>query len=188
MDRFNEIYNKFVLEFSDIFYNIIRNNNFSDYVFLCIGSDRIIGDAFGPLVGYNLNKLLKNSYYNNIKIIGTLEDTVCYMNVIDKINSIYNENKETCIIAIDAALSKKEDIGKIIVSDKKLQLGIGMGKRKIEVGDMNIKGIVAKNTNIVSHNFRMLQNAPLNLVVKLAEITSNGIYDSINNFQNNIAI
>lgn len=123
--------------------------------------------------------MLKNTYYNNIKVVGSLDDTVCYMNVIEKINKIYKESNKTCVIAIDAALSNKEDIGKIIVSNKRLRLGAGIGKRGIDIGDISIKGIVAKNTNMVSQNFKILQNTSLNLVVKLAEITSNGIYNTI---------
>lgn len=123
--------------------------------------------------------MLKNTYYNNIKVVGTLDDTVCYMNAIEKINKIYKECSKVCIIAIDAALSDKENIGKLLVSNRKIRLGTGMGKRSIEIGDISIKGIVAKNTNIVSHNFKMLQNVSLNLVVNLAEVTSKGIYNSI---------
>lgn len=46
MENLDDIYNKFFLEFSDIFYNTIKNNDFLNYVFLCIGSDRITGDSF----------------------------------------------------------------------------------------------------------------------------------------------
>ncbi len=123
--------------------------------------------------------MLKNTYYNNIKVVGTLSDTVCYINAVEKINNIYKEFSKVCVIVVDAALSNKENIGKVLVSNKKMRLGTGMGKKSIEIGDISIKGIVAKNTNIVSHNFKMLQNVSLNLVVNLAEITSTGIYNSI---------
>lgn len=112
-------------------------------------------------------------------MVGTLSDTVCYINAVEKINNIYKEFSKVCVIVVDAALSNKENIGKVLVSNKKMRLGTGMGKKSIEIGDISIKGIVAKNTNIVSHNFKMLQNVSLNLVVNLAEITSTGIYNSI---------
>ena len=49
----------------------------------------------------------------------------------------------------------------------------------IEVGDISIKGIVAKNHNIARYNFAQLQNTSLNTVIKLAKTTANGIYDVI---------
>lgn len=51
MDNLEEVYKKFFLDFSDVFYDTIKNNDFSNYVFLCIGSDRITGDSFRPICG-----------------------------------------------------------------------------------------------------------------------------------------
>jgi len=46
-------YNKFVCEF----YNELNKNiKISNLVFLCIGTDRITGDCFGPIVGAKLKK------------------------------------------------------------------------------------------------------------------------------------
>ena len=62
-DKKNKIkYNKFICEF----YNELNEKNkaFSDLIFLCIGTDRLTGDCFGPLVG---DKLKSN--INNITIL-----------------------------------------------------------------------------------------------------------------------
>jgi len=139
-----EIYNKFVNDFSNKVYNLKSDKPFSDYIFLCVGSDKIIGDCFGPLVGENLKKDLKNFFYN-IKIIGTLEETVSGVNLENEVRKIYNTYQNPCIIAIDAALSKQEDIGKIVVSNSKMKFGVGTNNKIIEVGDISIKGIVAKD-------------------------------------------
>ena len=42
-------YNKFICDF----YNELKkfNNEYSKFIFLCIGTDRMTGDCFGPLVG-----------------------------------------------------------------------------------------------------------------------------------------
>lgn len=174
----DEVYNTFVNEFSSKIYNLKSDIPFSNYIFLCVGSDKITGDAFGPIVGDNLEKLLKK-FYNNIKVIGTLEKPVSGINLEEQVNKIYQSYKNPCIIAIDAALSKKEDIGKIIVTNTKMKFAKGVGKKNIEVGDISIKGIVAKDYKIPKYNFNELQNTSLNIVMKLAKTTSDGIYNVI---------
>lgn len=173
-----ELYNNFISDFSTKIYNLKSDEPFSDYIFLCVGSDKVTGDAFGPLVGDKLQKLFKN-YYNNISVEGTLENTISATNIEGKVKDIYNKYKKPCIIAIDSALSNKEDIGKIIVTDTKMRLGKGTNKRMLAVGDISIKGIVAQDYKIARYNFSTLQNTSLNLVMKLANVTADGIYNVV---------
>ena len=163
------VFNDFVNEFSSKIYNLKSDKPFTDYIFLCVGSDKITGDAFGPIVGENLKKLFKN-FYNNIKVVVNLEKEV---------NNIINLYENPCIIAIDAALSKTENIGKIVVSNSKTKFGRGTNKKMIEVGDISIKGIVAKDHNMPRCNYQELQNTSLNIVMNLADITAEGIYNVI---------
>lgn len=173
-----DIYNNFVNDFSSKIYNLKSDKPFSDYIFLCVGSDKITGDSFGPLVGNNLEKLFKN-FYNNIRVIGTLENPVSGLNLQEELKKVYNKYENPCIIAVDAALSKKEDIGRIIVTDSKMRFGKGTNKTIVEVGDISIKGIVAIDHKIPKYNFNELQRTSLNIVMKLADITSEGIYNAI---------
>ncbi len=172
------VFNNFVNEFSSKIYNLKSDKPFTDYIFLCVGSDKITGDAFGPLVGENLKKLFKN-FYNNIKVVGTLENPVSGINLEKEVNNIINLYENPCIIAIDAALSKKENIGKIVVSNSKTKFGKGTNKKMIEVGNISIKGIVARDHNMPRYNYHELQNTSLNIVMNLADITAEGIYNVI---------
>ncbi len=172
------VFNNFVNDFSTKLYNIKSDKPFTDYIFLCVGSDKITGDAFGPLVGRNLEKLFKD-FYNNVRVIGTLEKPVSGINLEKEVEQIYNTFENPFIIAVDAALSTKEDIGKIIVTDSKMKFGKGTNKKMIETGDISIKGIVAKDYKIPKYNFNELQNTSLNIVINLANITSEGIYNVI---------
>lgn len=174
----NDIYNNFVNDFSTKIYNLRNDKVFSDYIFLCVGSDKITGDAFGPLVGGKLESLFKN-LYNNIKVIGTLENPVSGNNLNKEVEKIYNMYENPCVIAIDAALSVKNDIGKIIVTNSKMKFGKGTNKKMLEIGDISIKGVVARDHKIPKYNFSELQNTSLNIVIKLANITSEGIYNVI---------
>lgn len=175
---YEQEYEEFVSNFTNKIYNLKTDLPFSDYIFLCVGSDKVTGDAFGPLVGKNLEELLQN-YYNNIHIIGTLEEPIHANNLHSTIQTINKDYKNPCIIAIDSALSKQEDIGKIFVTNKEMKLANGIGKNSIGVGNISIKGVVAKNHRMSKQNFYELQNTSLNLVMKLANITSHGIYEVI---------
>ena len=88
-------------------------------------------------------------------------------------------NKYSVIIVIDAALSNKENIGKIFITNTKTILGKSLDKNKIEVGDISIKAVVAKNHKMPNYNFKVLQNISLNVVMTLADIVAEGITKTI---------
>lgn len=172
----DELYNNFITDFSSEMYNLKNEVPFSDYIFLCVGSDKITGDAYGPLVGDKLKKLIKN-YYNNVEVFGTLESPVSGVNLEEQIQTIYKKYKNPCIIAIDSALGSDNKIGSIIVSNEKIRLGKSVNKNITKIGDISIRGVVAKDYKISKYNFSTLQNTSLNLVMKLSDVTANGIYN-----------
>ena len=154
-----ELYNNFVQDFSIVLREKIRDLEISKLIFLCIGTDRVIGDSFGPLVGYKLKNLFKDE--ENIKVIGTLNNIICIHNILKTINEINNTYPESFLIAIDAALSNKNDIGEIMVSNNSINVRSCFGKNNIQVGDMSIKGVVSRMMKNPKYNFRLLQNTPL---------------------------
>ena len=171
-----DIYRKFVTDFEKIICKTSYNKSYSAIVFLCIGTDRITGDCFGPLVGYKL----KNIYQNKkiINIIGDLENTVQSNNIKQKYENIIETYKNPFIISVDSALSLEENIGKIIVEENGIEIGSGLNKKLIEIGNMSIKGIVAKNTYNTKCNFNILQNTHLSLIMNMADIVTSGIYNT----------
>lgn len=173
-----EIYNNFIYDFSKILRGKIQDIEISKLIFLCIGTDRITGDSYGPLVGYKLKHLFKNE--ENIKVIGDLNNIVTANNIEKIIYNINNTYETSFVIAIDAAISKKNNIGKIIVSEQKMNIGSGLNKKDMYVGDVSIKGIVAKDLKRPQYNFKLLQNTPLGLIMNMAECTAYGIYNVIN--------
>lgn len=167
---------KFINDFNYIFNKLRNQKEYSEITFLCVGTDRITGDCFGPLVGSRLIEQLKDYNYSNINVYGSLKENLSYKNINKIIEKI---NKKTITIVIDAALSKEENIGKIFVSNSKTILGKGLEKNKIEIGDISIKSVVAKDHKIAKCNFKALQNISLNGVMTLANIVSEGIFDTI---------
>lgn len=173
-----EMYNNFVQDFSVALREKIADLEISKLIFLCIGTDKVIGDSFGPLVGYKLKYLFRNE--ENIKVIGNLDNIICAHNILKIINNINSSYKDSFIIAIDAALSNRNNIGKIIVSKNRMNVGNSFNKKNIYVGDVSIKGVVSKNLNNSKYNFKLLQNTPLNTVMNMADCVAQGIYDVIN--------
>ena len=165
-----EVYDSFVSDLSTILREKLRDLELSKIIFLCIGTDKVIGDSFGPLVGYKLEKLFRRE--ENIEIIGTLKSIVCMQNISSILANIKNTYKEPFLIAIDAALSNNKEIGKIIVSKEKLNIGGAFGRRNILVGDISIKGIISRDFGNPKYNFKILQNTSLGLVVNMADIVA----------------
>ena len=171
-----EIYNNFVCDFSNNLRQKIQDIEISKLIFLCIGTNRVIGDCFGPLVGSKLKHYF--SQEENVEVIGDIENIVSLKNVYSIINQI--QEQEAFVIAIDAALSCNNKIGTIIVNQNKMNIGSGINKRNLYIGDISIKGIVGKDFKNSRNNFNALQNMPLNIIIDMAECVSTGIYNVIN--------
>ncbi len=172
-----EKYKKFVDEFSNTLYAMTNGRCFSEVICLCIGTDRATGDSFGPLVGYKLECLYKGN--ECISIIGNLNETVNSSNINEIMRQIENTYENPFIIAIDSAISNYRNPGDIIVSSESVSLAAGLSRRIECIGDMSIKGVVARKSNNPRCNLNLIQNARLNLVMNMADIVANGIYNVI---------
>ena len=139
-------------------------------IFFCIGTDRVIGDCLGPITG----TLLKEKYDKNI-IFGDLDENVTYENIEEKLNEINSKFNNPYIIAIDAALSTKENVGKIFLDNNGIDFGNCLGKNIGCVGNVGIKVVIGKDYDDPNLNFKILQNVSLSEVIKLSRKTFEGI-------------
>ena len=103
---------QFVANFGSKLYRLSLKNNFTNLIFICVGSNKIIGDSLGPMVG---NKL-KTKLNTKVNVWGTLENPVNYMNIEKTWKNIKDKYKNPCIISIDSAMGKNADVGKILVN------------------------------------------------------------------------
>lgn len=146
----------------------IDKTNKNNVVVLCIGTDRATGDCLGPLVGNRLKAALPS-----IPVYGTLEHPVHALNLEDTIKTIYSENRNPYIIAIDASLGIKEHIGYATISNKPLSPGKGVNKKLPAIGNLSITGIV----NIAGFpNSVLLQSTRLHTVVTLADCIGTALH------------
>lgn len=139
-----------------------------DIIFLCIGTDRSTGDAFGPLTGSHLTALVTFPF----PIIGTLEKPLHALNLEETIEHIYAQNPNAFVIAIDACLGKGTSVGQILFQPEPLYPGQAVGKKLPPVGDVSIKGIV-NVSGFMEH--AVLQSTRLHIPFKMSQIVSRSL-------------
>lgn len=137
------------------------------HVLLCIGTDRSIGDALGPLVGSLLAEQLPWPF----QVLGTLEQPVHAGNLAETVTGIHREFRRPFVVAVDACLGRSESIGYVSVGVGSLKPGAGVNKNLPAVGDLYITGVV--NVGGFMEYF-VLQNTRLNLVMRMAKMVAAG--------------
>lgn len=140
-------------------------HDLEDLFFVCIGSDRSTGDSYGPFVGM----FLEHIGFRNV--IGTIDYPVHATNLEYRLQEIPKSKK---VIAIDASLSKKGNIGSITLYKGGLKPGLGVGKDLPAVGDYSITGCVNIGTGMMGYH--ALQCTRLSVVMHLAKQTADAIH------------
>ncbi|MBE7083503.1 MAG: spore protease YyaC [Clostridiales bacterium] len=138
-------------------------------IFVCIGSDLVLGDSLGPLVGTLLRKKAVRSY-----IYGTLNYPITSKEVEYARTCVKQMHPNSITIAIDAAVGGAEDIGLVRVLNKGLKPGLGVDKNLGIIGDISIIGVVAEKS---LKNYNLFNLTRLNLIYKMAECIANGVAD-----------
>lgn len=157
----NKVYKEFV---STLKTKIQAENQ--KIVFLCIGSNKIIGDCFGPLVGSKLKNLLKEE--KNIKVIGDMEFPVNSKNIYKTIKMIDNNYKDSFIVSIDSAISNFNLTGNIFITNDGIAMGEGINKKMLKVGDIGIKACVGTKCEKTIENIKKLEKVPKILIEQLS--------------------
>ena len=145
-------------------------------IFICIGSDLVLGDSLGPLIGTTLKNKNIRSY-----IYGTLNFPITSKEV-EYARTYLKQMHPSCIsIAIDAAIGDSDDVGLIRVFNKGLKPGLGVDKNLGTVGDLSIIGVVAAKS---IKNYNLFNATRLNLIYKMANQIADGIESYINYIEN----
>lgn len=138
-------------------------------VIVCIGSDLAIGDSLGPITGSMLSYKTQGV---NFFLYGTLTAPVTAKEIGTLRTFLKETHRGSPIIAIDAAVGEKGDIGLIKLSNKPLYPGAGANKKLGAVGNFSIMGVVAEKSMM---NYGLLNTTRLNLVYSMSEIISNAL-------------
>lgn len=141
-------------------------------VILCIGSDKVTGDALGPMVGHLLTRRFNVPAY----VYGTLEHPVTANNLSVANRFIKTYHPDAKVLAIDAALSDTREIGLIYFRNKGVQAGKALGKTLPCSGDYSITAVV--NTGSDSAASKLFSTS-LHTVIRLAESIAEALFESI---------
>ncbi|MDE7464532.1 MAG: spore protease YyaC [Clostridiales bacterium] len=106
-------------------------------VILCIGSDRVTGDALGPIVGQMLVERNVDAF-----VYGTLDRPVTALNLRENVRHIRSAHTDKKVLAIDSSVGKLCDVGKIRVAFGAIAPGSADGKKLPKVGDVSITATV----------------------------------------------
>lgn len=141
-----------------------------EYVFICIGTNKLLFDSFGPRVG----NYLKNNFDNNkkINVLGTMENPIHFKNAKNILNEL-NLNKQKQIILIDSAFGRNEPIGATYISTGGIEIGKAFGKSLYLPAHFNIKTVIANQIEKVSWNKTKLNT----LAQKVASQITNVVYE-----------
>ena len=136
-------------------------------IVLCIGSDLVLGDSLGPLVGTLVKQMGCNFY-----VYGTLNSTVTAKEMIYVKNYLSKLHPNSFLIVVDAAIGEEKDVGLIKLLKYGIRPGKGVDKNFEEIGDASIIGVVASKS---LKNYNLFKSTRLNVVYQMAEKIACGI-------------
>ena len=140
-------------------------------VVVCIGSDKVSGDMLGPLVGTSL----RDKYRVTCPVYGVVGESVNGVNLETYLAMLRERHASDSVIAVDAAVGKREDVGKIRLKRGGIRAGGALEKAFGQVGDVGIVGVVAEETE-PEDVYAALLAVPFELVSELASRIANMIY------------
>lgn len=136
-----------------------------DYTFVCIGTNRIISDSFGPRVG----KKLKQVFYKNenINVHGTMENPIHLKNVEYFLKKMENKNQ---IILIDSAIGRKEDIGNTYVNRGGMEIGKAFNHSIYIPANINIKTVIGAKEYMPNYSIYQIEQIANKVAYKIVQI------------------
>jgi putative sporulation protein YyaC len=136
-------------------------------IILCLGSEKVIADSLGPLVGH----LLVTKYNINTIVYGKLGRAVNANNVEAYYKHIKKTHPNQKILTIDASMGSLQDYGTVQI--KKGGIVTMANKLATPIGDISITGIVLPKG---CHYKMLLQKTKLHFVYELACQIANAVY------------
>lgn len=118
---------------------------------VCIGTDKVIPDCLGPIVGTMLSDM---TLPESVNITGTLEEPIHALNLAERVGA--EIESDSFIIAVDATRGAKR--GQIQIMNKPIYPGRGVHKNLSYIGNVSIIGTTWENgegSDIHKHKIRL---------------------------------
>ena len=140
-------------------------------VYLCIGSDRYIGESLGPLTG---SLIMEKAGIP--RVYGPLEEPIHAFNLKPALKDIHKTYHNPLIICVDASLGTKEQVGDVLFVDAPLMPGKALERMLPETGEYHFQGIVNYLDPLPTSQF--LNDTRLHTVMKLSRLIAQVITES----------
>lgn len=111
-------------------------------VVLCVGTANVLGDSLGPRVGDRLVEVYNVDAY----VYGRTARPVNGINYQHYVDHIKKHHPCSVVIAVDACLGAKEDVGRVKYTMRGLRAGAALNKNLASFGDLGILGVVAERS------------------------------------------
>lgn len=118
-----------------------------EYIFVCIGTNQLVEDSFGPRVGEILEQEFNS--ISKVKVVGTMKCPIHFQNA--PIFADYLKTKRGKLIVIDSALGEEELIGNTYMNRGGIEIGKAFGKSFYFPAHWNIKTIVGKKEELLQN-------------------------------------
>ena len=116
-----------------------------EYIFICIGTNKLIADSFGPRVGQKLKKKL--AFFSKVEVLGTMENPIHFRNAKETLKQLQPYHQKQMIL-IDSAIGKNEKIGNIYYNIGGVEIGKAFGKKLYFPAHFNIKTVIGNQNYI----------------------------------------
>ena len=110
-----------------------------EIVILCIGSNQVVGDSVGPMVGDYLKKTQIQAY-----VYGTMTRPVNAKNLKAYGEMIREHHANALLIVVDSTVGNSGDVGEVRITKNGVKPGGAAGKNIPRIGDIGILGVVGK--------------------------------------------
>lgn len=168
--------------------NIYTSNNFNELTYslvgqlkklnqkpiiLCIGSNKVIEDSLGPIVGH----ILITKFNIKTYVYGTLKRPVNAINIDFINNYIKKTHNEPKIIAVDASIGLFKQMGSITFKKGAIYPAIFAKKKLKPIGHLSFTAVTFGNA------FRsklLIKSYKAKIVLKMANIIATSINDAFN--------
>lgn len=141
-------------------------------VIVCVGTTSVQGDSLGPKVG----DILVKDYGIDAFVYGKSSLPVNGINYEKYLTHIKTHHPNNIIIAVDACLGSKEEVGNIKYTFDGLRAGAALNKKLDRIGHVTILGIVAeKSTNnleaLIKTSKSLVEEMSLRIAKKVLSLT-----------------
>lgn len=132
---------------------------------MCIGTNKIVPDSFGPRVGDKLKQVFYSS--PEISVYGTMQNPVHLKNATYFLEELENKKQ---IILIDSAIGKREDIGNTYVNRGGMEIGKAFNQSIYFPANINIKTIIGAKEYMPNYSVNQIENLANEVASKIIKI------------------